>query len=104
MLQYLDSLRDWIPLKSDNPIFEVSRHMLRDMLHFNFISKHRPQEIAISIIYFLLICYGIKVPFDEQALKTWYKSLDEKTTQECIERIIEEIIKSYDSEEAMSTN
>lgn len=76
--------------------------MLRDMLHFDLLSKHRPQEIAISIIYFLLICYGIRVPYSDQAQKQWYKALDEKTSQESIEAIVEEIVKLYDVEETLS--
>lgn len=73
MLQYFDSVRDWIPLSHSSPIFEASRHMLRDLLHSDVFLVYRSQEVAISIIYFLFICYGIKVPYDNVAQRSWYK-------------------------------
>jgi hypothetical protein len=47
--------------------------MLRDILHTASFLDYRPQEIAISIIYFLFICYGIKVPYDNEAPICWFK-------------------------------
>ena len=73
MLQYFDSIRDWIPLPLLSPVFEASRHMLRDLLHSDVFLSYRPQEVAISIIYFHFICYGIKVPYDNTAQRSWYK-------------------------------
>jgi len=73
LLKYLESLQNWLPLTRSSPIFESSRNMLRDILHTASFLDYRPQEIAISIIYFLFICYGIKVPYDNEAPICWFK-------------------------------
>ena len=71
MLKYLDSLLEWIApeqhLKA--AIKDTSWQMLRDLLHSDSLNKSRPQEIAISIIYFTLVFYGVSVPFETNAEK-----------------------------------
>ena len=75
LLNYLESLRHWIPLdlRSRLPVSETCWHILRDILHSNILLKHRPQEIAIAIIYLVFMCYGINVPFNDIAQKSWWK-------------------------------
>lgn len=75
LLQYLDSLCQWIPLniKSPNPLIETSWHMLKDLLHSDIFLRYRPQDIAISIIYLVTTCYGIQIPYNNLAKTPWWK-------------------------------
>jgi hypothetical protein len=47
--------------------------MLRDLLHSDLFLNYRPQDIAIAIIYFVLLSYGIKVPCNETSELSWWK-------------------------------
>ena len=62
----------WIGRDKLTPLSEVSWQILRDLLHTDIYLKYRPQEIAISIIYFVINCYGIKIPFHEFAITKWW--------------------------------
>jgi hypothetical protein len=75
LLKYLDSLLEWIaPEKQVKAaIKDTSWHMLRDLLHSDSLNKYRPQEIAIAVIYFTLICYDISVPYEKNAEKKWWQ-------------------------------
>lgn len=76
MLQYLDSLSTWIGKDKLAPLAVVAWQVLRDLLHTDMCMKYGPQEQAISIIYFVSNCYGVKVPFNEFAgVKWWQVSL-----------------------------
>ena len=72
LLIYLESLSHWAQFK-DTPVKEVSWSILKDLLHSNILLNYRPQEIAIAIIYFVCICYGVKIPYNDSAEKTWWK-------------------------------
>ena len=52
---------------------ETSWHILRDLLHSDIFLRYRPQDIAISIIYFVSVCYGIKIPYSDLAQNCWWK-------------------------------
>ncbi len=75
LLVYLDCCRDWLELDKPKsaPVIEISWSMLRDLLHCDILLQYRPQEIAISIIYFVCTCYGIKIPCNDVAAKDWWK-------------------------------
>ena len=74
-MQYLDSIQHWIPLDTGKkiPIPETSWHILRDLLHSDLFLLYRPQEIAIAIIYFVCICYGVKMPYNDESELSWWK-------------------------------
>lgn len=101
LLHYLESLREWIPLdkRKHVPVPETCWHILRDILHTDILLRYRPQEIAISLIYLVFMCYGIKVPFNDIAQKCWWKALDEKISRSLIIKIIEEMICVYEIED-----
>lgn len=105
LLVYLDSLRHWIGLekRQSAPIPEVSWHVLRDMLHSDLLIRYRAQDLAISVIYFVCQCYGIKVPHNELAKKCWWKALDDKTSKNIIHEIIGEILNLYDLDNKIET-
>ena len=76
MLQYLSSIQCWIgheELGFGSPVPEVSWQVLRDSLHTDLFLRYRPQEIAITIIYFVCGCYGVKIPYNEHAKIDWWK-------------------------------
>ncbi len=75
LLSYLESLRQWIPLdiRKRLAIPETCWYMLKDLLHTDLMLKYRAQEIAISVIYLVLMCYGVKVPFNDIAQSCWWK-------------------------------
>ncbi len=106
LLNYLESLRHWIPLdlRLRLPVPETCWYILRDILHSNILLKYRPQDVAISIIYLVFMCYGIKVPFNDIAQKSWWKALDEKITRTKIHEIIQQVIGVYEMEEALNLN
>lgn len=73
----MDTLSNWLPFESS--IHQTSWKILRDMLHSDIYFHYRPQEIAIAIIYFVLVCYKIKVPHNESAETYWWEvSLEKK--------------------------
>jgi len=100
LLSYLESLRNWIPLETRKniPVPETCWIILRDILHVDLLLNYRPQEIAISIIYLVLMCYGIRVPYNDIAQKTWWKAFDDKMTRNSIYSIIRGIINAYEIE------
>ena len=75
MLKYLDSLLEWIAPEQQikTAIKDTSWYMLRDLLHSDSLNKNRPQEIAISVIYFTLVFYGVSVPYEKNAEKKWWQ-------------------------------
>lgn len=101
LLQYLDSLYAWLD-EQNSPIGEISWQILRDLLHSDILAKYRPQEIAISIIYFLMNCYGIQVPYNESAKVVWWKALDDKISFDMIYDITSEIMSIYEYENMIS--
>ncbi|CAF0711165.1 unnamed protein product [Brachionus calyciflorus] len=100
LLVYLDSLRHWIPLEKriSAPIPETSWHILKDLLHSDLLIRFRAQDIAITLIYFVCLCYGTQIPFNDIAKKTWWKALDDKITKTLIHEIMGEILNIYDFE------
>ena len=78
LLVYLKLVDNWIGFDSKNkvPIPEISWALLRDLLHSDLLLRYRPQELAIGIIYFVCICYGIKIPGSEH--KNWFKVFKKK--------------------------
>ena len=73
LLAYLDSLSHWVPFDKNHSISKTAWQVLRDMLHSDFYFDYRPQEVALSIIYFTFGCYGVQVPFNEEAEKKWWE-------------------------------
>ena len=106
LLNYLESLHHWLPLdlRLRLPVPETCWHVLRDALHSNILIKYRSQEIAIAIIYLVFICYGVKVPYNDIAQKSWWKVFDEKMTRSKIHLIIQDIINVYEMEETLNLN
>jgi hypothetical protein len=102
LLQYLDSLRHWLPTKTESvvPLSETSWHILRDLLHSDLFLRHRPQDIAVSIIYFVATCYGIHIPYSDLAENCWWKALNDKSTLSGINEICQEIMDIYETEES----
>ena len=75
MLQYLDTLDHWIKFDSqpNSVIPEVSWQILRDLLHTDLFLRERPQDIAVSVIYFITHCYGVKIPYNEFSEINWWQ-------------------------------
>ena len=54
-------------------VAQVAWQCLRDSLPTDLSLKYRPQEIAISIIYFVSMCYGVEVTHNEKAGIKWWQ-------------------------------
>ncbi|KAK2727016.1 cyclin-Q-like isoform X2 [Artemia franciscana] len=104
MLYYLDSLRQWISPEvwSQVPIIRTSWSFLQDFFHDPSSIDHRPQHIAISVVYLTLQCYGVTIPgaCDIEG-KTWYEIFCKDMKKETIWSIIDKIVNIYEKEQAI---
>lgn len=76
LLHYLESLSHWMSFDSNKyqlSVPEACWNLLKDILHCDILLKYRPQEISITIIYLIINCYQLEVPYDNEAKKHWWK-------------------------------
>ena len=83
------------------PVIDLCWLVLRDMLHTDLDLRYRPQEVAVAIIYMALNCYGVRIPFDDEAEVPWYRALDKESSRSGIQEIVSEIMGVYEFEEGL---
>ncbi|XP_020608088.1 cyclin-related protein FAM58A-like isoform X2 [Orbicella faveolata] len=73
LLHYLNSLEDWLDNESCSTITvsQLSWSLLQDSFHTTLFLEYSPAVIAVAMIYFSLICLGIKVPSQGVRLSWW---------------------------------
>ncbi|XP_067880473.1 cyclin-Q isoform X2 [Heterodontus francisci] len=98
LLHYLISLKNWMNRHTWNrtPVAITAWAVLRDSYHGTLCLRHRPQHIAIAVLYFALQCYGVEVPGDATAERSWWQVFSEGTTKSIIDAIIVEIVQIYE--------
>ncbi|XP_019633951.1 PREDICTED: cyclin-related protein FAM58A-like isoform X2 [Branchiostoma belcheri] len=103
LLHYLKSLADWMDRSvwERTPIRDTAWAMLRDLYHGKVCLWHKAQHLAVAVLYFSLLCYGIEVPLNNQAETKWWKVFSEDITEEQIKNIIEQIMDVYDLEQRL---
>ncbi|XP_067833051.1 cyclin-Q-like [Heptranchias perlo] len=98
LLHYLVSLRNWMNRHSWNrtPVVVTAWALLRDSYHGSLCLRHRPQHIAIAVLDFTLQCYGVEVPGDALAERSWWQVFSEGATRPIIDAIVAEIVRIYE--------
>lgn len=77
LLHYLLSVKSLVNRHawSRTPVAETSWALLRDCYHGAMVICHRPQHIAIAMLYLALNSYGVELPAGE---REWWKVCAEK--------------------------
>lgn len=75
LLHYLKFLKDWFePYKWETtPIARSAWTFLKDSYHGNLCLLHKPQHIAVGLIYMALECHGVEVPLQSSVAIPWWK-------------------------------
>lgn len=97
LLHYLLSLRNLLNRHawSRTPISETAWALLKDSYHGLVCIHHKPQHLALAVLYLALHTYGVQVPTGE---KEWWQVLCEDITKSQIEAIMTELLQLYDME------
>ncbi|CAG5125428.1 unnamed protein product [Candidula unifasciata] len=100
LCHYLKSMSQWMEpnLWEDLPIARTAWSLLRDSYHTGLCLDHSPEHIAVSVLYFALLCHGTEMPFHKHTRKKWWQVFSEDITLVIIQTIISKIITSYDVE------
>lgn len=100
LLHYLKFLKDWFePFKWETtPIARSAWTFLKDSYHGNLCLLHKPQHIAVGLIYMALECHGVEVPLQSSVAIPWWKVLTDDITEDIIKDIIEVVIRTYEIE------
>ncbi|XP_048740590.1 cyclin-Q-like [Ostrea edulis] len=100
LLHYLKFLKDWFePYKWETtPIARSAWTFLKDSYHGTLCLRHKPQHIAVGLIYMALQCHGVEVPLQTNVAVPWWKVLTDDITEDMIKDIIEVTIWTYDLE------
>lgn len=69
LLHYLKYIQDWFdPFTWESiPLTRTCWGLLRDSYHTPIALRHKPQHIAIAVLYFALQCHGVEVPYNREA-------------------------------------
>ena len=75
LLHYLKFLKDWFePYKWETtPVARSAWTFLKDSYHGTLCLRHKPQHIAVGLIYMALECHGVEVPLQTNVTVPWYK-------------------------------
>uniref|UniRef100_T1JK71 Cyclin-Q n=1 Tax=Strigamia maritima TaxID=126957 RepID=T1JK71_STRMM len=94
LLHYVKSLQHWLhpSLTEKVPILQTSWALIQDFLHDPVYLKYKAQHIAIGALYLALQCCGIQVPYNEDAVLTWYETFADDLTKEELWEIVEDIM------------
>lgn len=98
LLHYLLSVKRWMNrhVWERKPVAVTSWALLRDSYHGRVCLRHKPQHVAVAVLYFALQCYGVEVPGDAVAKRSWWEVLSEGMTRDIIHDIIGEIAAIYE--------
>ncbi|KAG8518495.1 Cyclin-Q [Galemys pyrenaicus] len=97
LLHYLISLKNWLNRYSWQriPISVTAWALLRDSYHGRLCLHFRAQHIAVAVLYLTLQAYGIKMPAEENAEKSWWQVFSEDLAKPIIDNIVSDLIKIY---------
>uniref|UniRef100_UPI00398F3FD4 cyclin-Q-like n=1 Tax=Pristiophorus japonicus TaxID=55135 RepID=UPI00398F3FD4 len=98
LLHYLLSLRLWMNRHTweRTPLGITAWAVLRDSYHGTLCLRYRPQHIAVAVLSFALQCYGVEVPGETAAERSWWQVICEGTTKDIIDAIVTEIVQIYE--------
>ncbi|XP_078374961.1 cyclin-Q-like isoform X1 [Oculina patagonica] len=99
LLHYLNCLEDWLDKESwsTSSVSQLSWSLLQDSFHTTLCLQYKPAVIAVAMIYFSLMCLGIKVP-SQGAQLSWWKAICPGSTEDEIQTIIRNMIDLYSFE------
>lgn len=100
LMHYLKSLYDWLDKDTVRKvsIAQTAWAMLRDSYHSDICLNYRPSLIAVAIIYLTLQCYGIEVPYNDEAENRWWEAFIENCKLRDVKKVAEDIMDVYDME------
>ncbi|XP_062891116.1 cyclin-Q [Mobula hypostoma] len=98
LLHYLVTLKCWMNQHTweRTPVAVTAWALLRDSYHGNLCLRHKPQHIAVAVLYFALHCYGLEVPGEATAKRLWWEVLSDGISRDIIHSIIAEIVDIYE--------
>nr|CAD7407780.1 unnamed protein product [Timema cristinae] len=100
MFHYLKSLESWFSKEewSRVPLTKTSFAFLQDFHFEPSILDYTPQHIAVACINLALQCYGMQVPYTDEAEILWYSAFVQDLHKDQLWEIMEKIMEVYDNE------
>ncbi|XP_028848649.1 cyclin-Q [Denticeps clupeoides] len=97
LLHYLLSVRGLLNRHAcaRTPITETAWALLKDSYHGPVCVRHRPQHLALSVLYLAMNSYGVELPAGEAE---WWQVLCEDVTKAEIDAIVSELMELYNME------
>jgi hypothetical protein len=99
LLHYLHDLDAWIGAQvwADIPIPQMAWTLLQDSFYSRAIMDHKPQHVALGVIYFALQAYGREIP-SEGTATTWFQAMCPTASRDVFWKIIDELLSVYELE------
>lgn len=100
LLYYMKSVCDWLSpeLPQRVPFVRTAWSILRDTYHSDLCVSHKPQHLAVAVLYFSLQIHGLNIPGNDTARTKWWQVCSEDVSLENIRNIITKIIAMYETE------
>lgn len=99
LLHYLHDLDAWIgnQVWADVPIPQMAWTLLQDFFYSPTVLSHKPQHVALAVIYFALQAYGREISPDGVSIP-WYQAMCPTADREVFWKIIDELLLVYETE------
>jgi len=101
LLYYMKSVCDWLApdIPQRVPFVRTAWSILRDSYHSDTLAlNHKPQHLAVAVLYFSLQVHGLTIPGNQSARTKWWQVCSEDVTLDDIQAIISKIIALYEIE------
>lgn len=100
LLNYLSTLENSLTdeVKSQTPLAKCAMSLLQDYYFSSSIVRHKPEDVAVSILVFTSQIYGLEIPLTDHA-DNWYQSFCPDTQVDTIWEVIDDIMKVYEIKE-----